>query len=380
MYKPSFHKFHRIVGNIEGRCATFLSFLSQYHQRKATAIRLMKPSKEIFKDYRLTKQNRKEIKKLWNGVKVNEDWFRFFNSIKRETDDAFDARYIPMDFSYTFLHPYFNNTPFTYAFDDKNMYDLYFHDISMPRTICRIVDNVFLDDNYRRITQEEALALCRKEGRVIIKPADFTANSGRGVFVYDGEKDKDCGWLKSRNCIVQELIKQHSDMALFHNDSVNTIRMVTFYDEDRGASVLGAVVRMGANGSVVDNASSGGLFCGIHDDGKLTRYGYNRQGLHFASHPNGTVFENRRIPNYKACKEMALFLANRFVKVAKLIAWDLAIDIKGNPLLIEMNLPYSGIDLMQISIGPLFGDQTEDIIRKVMSDKKNQKASRWLMK
>ena len=77
---------------------------------------------------------------------------------------------------------------------------------------------------------------------------------------------------------------------------------------------------------------------------------------------------------------MVLKLANRFVKVAKLIAWDLAIDEKGNPILIEINLPYSGIDVIQIPNGPLFGDQTEDIIRKVMSDKKNQKANRWLMK
>lgn len=378
--KPSFHKFHRIVGNIERRMAGELSFLYQFHERKATAIRLLKPSKETFKDYRLTKQNRKEIKKLWNGVRVNEDWFRFFNSIKRETDDAFDARYIPMDFSYTFLHPYFNNTPFTYAFDDKNMYDLYFHDISMPRTICRVIGGVLLNAEYNRISQEEALALCREERRVIIKPAGFTSNSGRGIIIYDVEKNNDLSWMKYRNCIVQELIKQHPDMALFHSNSVNTIRMVTFYDEKRGASVLGAVVRMGANGSVVDNASQGGLFCGIHDDGKLTRYGYNRQGKHFISHPNGIVFENCRIPNYNACKEMVLLLANRFIKVAKLIAWDLAIDEKGDPLLIEINLPYSAIDLMQISIGPLFGDQTEEIIRKVMSKKKNRVANRWLMR
>lgn len=77
---------------------------------------------------------------------------------------------------------------------------------------------------------------------------------------------------------------------------------------------------------------------------------------------------------------MVLLLANRFIKVAKLIAWDLAIDEKGDPLLIEINLPYSAIDLMQISIGPLFGDQTEEIIRKVMSKKKNRVANRWLMR
>ena len=165
MYKPSFHKFHRIVGNFERRLADKLSFLSQFHARKATAIRLLKPSKETFKDYHLTKQNKKEIKKLWNGVKVNEDWFRFFNSIKRETDGTFDARYIPMDFSYTFLHPYFNNTPFTYAFDDKNMYDLYFHDISMPRTIFRIIEGVLLDAEYNRISQEKALLLCSRHSK-----------------------------------------------------------------------------------------------------------------------------------------------------------------------------------------------------------------------
>ena len=360
--------------------ASFFSFLSQYHERKATAIRLMEPSKDTFKNYRLTKKNRKDIKSLWKGVRINTDWFRFFNSIKRETDNAFDARYIPMDFSYTFLHPYYNNTPFTYAFDDKNMYDLYFHDVTMPTTICRIIDNILFDANYNRITQEEALALCRKEGRVIIKPADFTANSGRGISFYDIEKDNDISWMKAKHCVVQALIKQHPDMALLHKDSVNTIRIVTFYDENRGASVLGAVVRMGANGSVVDNASQGGLFCGIHDDGSLTKYGYNRRGMHFTSHPNGIVFEKCCIPNYNSCKEMVMSLANRFVKVAKLIAWDLAINEDGNPLLIEINLPYSAIDLMQISNGPLFGDQTEEVIKKVMLNKKNRVADRWLVK
>ena len=61
---------------------------------------------------------------------------------------------------------------------------------------------------------------------------------------------------------------------------------------------------------------------------------------------------------------------NRFIKVAKLIAWDLAIDKNGVPVLIEINLPYSGIDLLQIANGPLSGDKTEQIIGEVMSDKK----------
>lgn len=370
--------FHNILKRGERRVGFIFGLLSQYHERKATAIRVMEPNKDTFVNYKLSTQNKKEIQKLWKGVKVDYDWFRFFNSIKRENDSAFDARYIPMDFSYTFLHPYYNNTPFTYAFDDKNMYDLYFHDVPMPRTICRVIDNVLLDAKYNRISREEALMLCRKEGKVIIKPTDYTTSGGKNIFIWNAEENSDDRWMSFSNCIVQELIKQHKDLSLLHQDSINSIRMVTFYDKN-GARVLGSIVRMGANGSVLDNASKGGLFCGIHDDGTLTKYGYNRQGKYFTSHPQGAVFEKCHIPNYSGCCEMVTLLANRFVKVAKLIAWDLAIDERGTPVLIEINLPYSGIDGIQIPNGPLFGDQTEEIIKEVLSIRKNRVANRWLM-
>lgn len=370
--------YHRVFAGGWRRISSLSGYVSQYHERKGTAIRLMEPNKEIFKGYQLTSQQKKEIKKLWKGVRVDYDWFRFFNSIQREKEIGFDARFIPMDFSYTFLHPFYNNTPFTYAFDDKNMYDLYFHDFLMPRTICRVIDKVLLDANYNRITREESLELCNREGHVIIKPADFTASSGRNILFWDAEQDNDCDWMNYDNCIVQEVIKQHPDLAMLHKFSINTIRMLTFYDKD-GAKVLGAVVRTGANGSKVDNASQGGLFCGINDDGSLMKYGYTRKGQHFESHPSGTVFANCHIPNYEDCVAMVTILANRLVKVARLIAWDLAIDENGNPLLIEVNLPYSAVDLLQITNGPLFGNQTEEIIKEVMSDRKNRIANRFLI-
>lgn len=367
--------FHKVLGGVEYRVGASMGLLSQYHERKATAIRLMEPSKETFKNYKLTSQNKKEIRELWKGIRVNYDWFRFFNSIKRENDGAFDARFIPMDFSYTFLHPYYNNTPLTYAFDDKNMYDLYFHDVPMPRTICRTIDGVLFDAQYNKISREEGLMLCKKEGKVIVKPADYTTSGGSNISIWNAEKDSDERWTNFNNCIVQEVIKQHEDVALLHRDSINSIRMVTFYSKE-GSKVLGSIVRMGANGSVVDNASKGGLFCGIHNDGTLTKYGYNRKGEYYASHPQGVLFEKCHIPNYQDCVKMVTTLANRFVKIAKLIAWDLAIDEEGKPLLIEVNLPYSGIDVIQIPNGPLFGDQTEEIIKEVMSSRVNHIANR----
>lgn len=167
---------------------------------------------------------------------------------------------------------------------------------------------------------------------------------------------------------MQELIKQHPNLSKLHKDSVNTLRMLTFHD-CKEPVLLSAVVRMGANGSEVDNASKGGLFCGIKDNGQLTRFGYNRRGQAFDRHPQGAVFLECRIPNYDKCKQMVLELSNRLIKVARLIAWDIAVADDGEPVLIEVNLAYSGVDLFQMANGPLFGEKTEQVIHDVFSEK-----------
>ena len=108
-------------------------------------------------------------------------------------------------------------------------------------------------------------------------------------------------------------------MAKLHEDSVNTLRIATLHD-GKEPVVLSAVVRMGANGSTVDNASNGGLFCGIKDNGHLTKYGYNRKGEAFEKHPQGVVFHECVILNYDKCKQLVLELSNRLIKVARLIS------------------------------------------------------------
>ena len=130
---------------------------------------------------------------------------------------------------------------------------------------------------------------------------------------------------------------------------------------------------------VADNASKGGLFCGIKEDGQLTKYGYNRQGQAFDRHPQDTVFKDCRIPYYDKCGKLVLELSNRLIKVARLIAWDIAVAEDGEPVLIEVNFAYSGVDLFQMANGPLFGDGTEEGIAEVFSDKLIRIANKLFM-
>ncbi len=87
----------------------------------------------------------------------------------------------------------------------------------------------------------------------------------------------------------------------------------------------------------------------------------------FETHPTtGLRFENYSIPGYGACKDLVTNLAYRFLQVSQLISWDLAIDEKGRPVLIEVNLKYGDIDFHQIANGLLFGELSSDVLKAVI--------------
>ena len=346
----------------------FSSYRMNWLYRKAL---LVEPY-QIKKRYSQKVIFRKEqISKIWNGIHVNNIWFEFYNGIEREIANSHDARYIPLDIQYCYIDDWFNDTNAASVLDDKNMYDLYFHDINRPNTVGRIIDGNYFDKNYCRISLNELLDKCATNKKVILKPTVSSA-AGSGIefwSVDDGKPALEEFLKRHKNYIIQDLIQQHVDIDRIYKDSVNSIRIVTCFLEGK-TEILSSVIRMGVNGSKIDNASKGGLFCGINDDGSLKKYGYSKSGEAFISHPQGAVFSECRIPNFSKCKELCVFLSNRFIRVAKLVSWDLAVDKNAEPVLIEVNLCYGGADIHQIANGPLFKDHTEKVIKRVFHQKR----------
>ena len=314
------------------------------------------------------------IKKVWKGICVNNTWFKYYNSIQRETNTGFDARYIPLDIEYCYIDDWFNNTNTALAIDDKNMYDMYFHDVNRPKTVGRIINHQYFDEHYKAISIQTLVDCCQSVKQVILKPS-VNSSAGHGIVfwnVNDGVDVLEKLLVERNNIIIQTIIRQHEDINKIYPNSVNSIRIVTCHFNGE-TKVLSAVIRMGKDGNRLDNASQGGLFCGINEDGSLKKYAYSKYGVACTTHPQGAVFSQCKIPNYEKCKRLVLDLSNRFLRISKLISWDLAIGEDGEPMVIEVNLCYGGTDIHQIANGPLFGDNTDEVLNNVFKRQKKYK-------
>lgn len=292
-------------------------------------------------------------------------YYEFYKSVLKSGERL--CEYMPDDFYEGFIDEFFTNPQHSRPFDDKNIYDLFFHDVNRPKTIFRKIRNLYLDSDYRVITLNQALKKARDHGEVILKISKFS-EGGRGIMFWNALEDKESELLnylnQSNDVICQDVIKQHTELGRLNSSSVNTIRVMTLMFGNK-AHVLSSVLRMGINGSRVDNASSGGIVVGIGPDGRLKNRAFDVSGKEYLRHPQGAMFETVTIPGYNHCVEQAASLAYRFSSVSRMISWDYAIEETGQPILIEFNLSWGQLDFHQLCNGPIFGDLTDDVLKEV---------------
>lgn len=146
--------------------------------------------------------------------------------------------------------------------------------------------------------------------------------------------------LKGKKYLFQDFICQHPLMNRLYDKAINSIRLVTVRDLQTGEIViLPSILRIGANGNIVDNTSQGGIAVGFNlYTGQLHKYGFYKPqfGLKTDRHPNtNIIFEDFCIP-YLA---KAITLAKHFHSLLHdihSIGWDIAIG-KNGPIFIEGN-------------------------------------------
>lgn len=140
--------------------------------------------------------------------------------------------------------------------------------------------------------------------------------------------------------LFQEIVQQHPKMSELYSGSINTIRLVTVRSlKDNQLHLMPSILRIGANGSFVDNTSQGGIAVGFNlDTGQLNRFGFQKPQFGFKSevHPNsGVRFSEFFIPQIKEAEQMALHF-HSMLKDLQSIGWDIAIGPDG-PIFIEGN-------------------------------------------
>ena len=322
----------------------------------------------------LSKQQEKEIYKYWG--KFTDDFDIAYHRYYIDRTGKFDVRFIPDDIFAGYIDGYLNNRAIEPGIADKNYFDMYLRGFRMPKTYVHFINGIYEDESYNIISKEKALDILSEKEKITVKPS-MSSYGGKNVFFFENAtRDEIKRYVNNAPCqnlIFQETIKQSSKTAKLHPESLNTIRIMTLI-LDNDVKLLPCSFRMGVGKSRVDNASNGGIYCKINDDGTLSEVAYNTLGEKFISHPDGGKFNQVRFDFMDKIKQLVKKAAQRFPHF-RLIGWDIAIDENDEPLIIEANLTMSSLDVIETVCGPLFGEYTEQVLNEVFCQKHIEKQS-----
>ena len=296
-----------------------------------------------------------------------------FHEFFAEKTGEFHENYIPIDLYVGYIDPYFNNIREAKYIDNKCYFGALFHSIPQPIILAKRVNGLWMNGDNEVIPFEKIADLISAEDGVFFKEAQTSAGGHGVTFIAKNDdmlsKVKEVAAATPTDVLIQRRIIQHERMAAINPSSVNTLRVYSVLGLDGIVTNYSTVLRAGVGETKVDNYASGGLSVGVTDCGKLKKYGYNKKGERVEKHPTtGLVFENYEIPAFD--KVIALVKkAHPMVPHFRSVSWDVAVTANGSPILIEGNLCRGGIDLLQLSNGPLYGKDTEKVLDEVFGKK-----------
>lgn len=289
-----------------------------------------------------------------------------FPEIYRRCNNIVSNKYIPASLYFYYISPYLVNMNLSMAYVDKNMYFRHFPSVQQPITILHNMSGRFYTTDMTEVNMADAINELSNKDSFIIKPS-IESGRGRDVkMVVKKEKYVIEQVLREyeSNFIIQEIVKQHPQMARLNETSLNTIRLYTY--RVIGSSdyvLLGAAVRFGGKGAYRDNACTGGGFCKVDIDGSVSDDIHNYRRFGWGSLKAEKGIDNLKVPNFETVVETVLGL-HRSIPYMDLIGWDIAVGEDGVPILIELN-QYPDCEFIQIFNGPMFGKYTDDLLEHI---------------
>lgn len=184
-------------------------------------------------------------------------------------------------------------------------------------------------DEFEQFLEKNKIAIVKpvdgEGGKGVEKIEDINLNENRILY----EK-----LVKNKQNIVEQCIMQHKELNKLYSDSVNSLRMFTFYKEGK-VYFLQAILKIG-NGGVVDNFSSGGMYAYVDENGYVYTEAIDREDNIFAEHPiSKHKIVGFKVPMFKEAIELVKEAAKVVPKV-RYVGWDVAISENG-PMIIEGN-------------------------------------------
>lgn len=320
---------------------------------------------------KLTKEQEAEAKAYWKemlGININTKWHQLAYS----ATGIFDKRLIPDDVYIGYIQPALIDYRIKIAYDDKNVFPKLLPFAKFPDKILQCENGLFYSKKDGIMTREQAVAKCQNIDKALIKPTVST-NSGRNVNVFsakNGVTDIDGLTIEKlfdrygNNFQIDELVRQHPDMAKLNPSSLNTLRVVTFR-KDNQVYVCHAGCRIGKPGNIVDNFAAGGMECEVDENGRLKEYAYTKACQGRTETYTGVVLKGFQIPSYDKVKELVTKAALTIPQF-HVLGFDIAIGEDGEPVFIEYNTNFSNNIFLES--GLLFGKYTDEVLRFIRSE------------
>lgn len=311
---------------------------------------------------------------LWQrfGVKVSPRQYRVFHHYIGP-----NLHIVPEEVCNCFIEPVLCPEELRGPYLDKNFFDRLLPHGFLPTSVCRCIDGHFYDAEYRLLDLNDTRlrSLLNGFSAVIVKPS-FNSTQGDGVELFSLSADGN--WLSasdrsplsvallkarwSGDFIMQQAISQSAFTAQFNPSSVNTVRLAVYRSvADDSCHILGAFMRIGAAGNLVDNVHGGGCFVAIKPDGSLGDTLFNQYAEPSPLSRAYPDLHSSCFPNWDRITAFGMDVCSR-IPHHRLLALDIALDTNDNPCLIEFNIHYFGTWPFQFSYGSAFGDYADEII------------------
>jgi hypothetical protein len=149
--------------------------------------------------------------------------------------------------------------------------------------------------------------------------------------------------------LIEAYLEQHPSYKAFNPTSVNTLRVWAYAPAGQPGKIIGAYLRIGRAGVLVDNHVAGGLVAPVDEDTGILRAavdGLPTHRIHPVHPDSGVAIAGVRLDFWHEAMELAATTLTVFPKT-RLAGLDIAVSTTG-PSVIELN-NYPGLDGVGVS-------------------------------
>lgn len=220
-------------------------------------------------------------------------------------------------------------------YNQKEYRDHFYNKTKFNETFKDLIGRDWLD--IRSASDEEVEQFIEKHETLMIKQTENLM--GIGIEKIETASIKDplafkAQCMETGQYLWEEFFIQHKDLSTLYPGSVNTIRIISFFD-GKDTHILEGVLKMG-NGGNLDNFGAGGMYTILDEQGVALYPAFDGEGDTYATHPmTKTEIVGFQVPHYDKIIEMVNKASQRVPQV-QYVGWDVAVGPE-KPILIEGN-------------------------------------------